>query len=67
MKNNNQTVFSTLLKDGIYHLDISTIYDKAYVSTIQFLHEALGHSSLLQWTIVHLIYQDGNFFPKTSS
>jgi hypothetical protein len=53
MKNNDQTVLRALLKDGIYHLDVSTIYGKAYVSTVQFWHEALGHSSPSQWTNAH--------------
>jgi hypothetical protein len=45
MKNNDQTVLRALLKDGIYYLDVSTIYGKAYISTVQFWYEALGHLS----------------------
>jgi hypothetical protein len=56
MKNNNQIVLRGLLKDGIYHLDISMIYGKVYGSTIQFWHEALGNSSPLQWTNAGAIY-----------
>jgi hypothetical protein len=67
MKNNNQTFLRALLKDGIYHLDISTIYGKVYVSTVQFWHEALDHSSPSQWTNARAIYQDGTLLPKRPS
>jgi hypothetical protein len=31
MKNNHQTVLRAHLKDGIYHLDVSTILGHAYI------------------------------------
>jgi hypothetical protein len=67
MKNNDQIVLRALLKDDIYHLDVSTIYGKAYVSIVQFWHEALGHSSPSQWTNTREIYQVGDLLPKRPS
>jgi hypothetical protein len=67
MKNNHQTVLRAHLKDGIYHLDVSTILGHAYISSVQFWHEALGHSSPQQWIHAQKIYNDGNLLPKRPS
>jgi hypothetical protein len=67
MKNNNQTVLRAHLKDGIYHLDVSTILGHAYISSVQFWHEALGHSSPQQWIDTQKNYHDGNLLPKRLS
>jgi hypothetical protein len=47
--------------------DVSTILGHTYISSVQFWHEVLGHSSPQQWIHAQKIYNDGNFLPKRPS
>ena len=42
-------------------------YGQAYISTIQWWHEALGHTSPQTWTTASERYSDGSLIPKRPS
>jgi len=64
LKTDNSTIVRADLNAHVYSFESAVGFGTAYKSSIQFWHEALGHSSPRSWSHASNIFIDGNLLPK---
>jgi hypothetical protein len=64
LQTNHRVTIRAVLTDGVYRLSTATSIGKAYLSSVQFWHAALGHSLIQSWPNATKLYTDGHTLPK---
>jgi len=65
LKTDNSTIGRADLNAHVYSFESAVGFGTAYKSSIQFWHEALGHSSPRSWSHASNIFIDSNLHPNS--